>query len=124
MKEQATQAFNNAVKNLNQANQELFRPEEDVVSYAVCKNSQFAIENYLKGFLLKNNISPKNNTTVSVLFEQCLDINPSFKKIDLSDFECKSHKTDSRYCTELSKVNNCFDVADSLDTLLRREKII
>ncbi len=41
-------------KKLNEASNELYRPEEDVVSYLVCKNSQYAIENYLKGFLLKN----------------------------------------------------------------------
>ena len=124
MKEQAKDALNDAMKNLSNANKELFRPEEDVVSYSVCKNSQFAIENYLKGFLLKKNVDPSNYTTIDSLFEQCIKINPKFKKLELLDLRCKTHKTDSRYCTDISSVSNCFDVADSLDTFLRQEKII
>lgn len=124
MKEQARDALNDAIKNLSHANKELFRPEEDVVSYSVCKNSQFAIENYLKGFLLEKNIDPTNYTTIDSLFEQCIKINPKFKKLELLDLRCKAHKIDSRYCNDISTVSNCFDVADSLDTFLRQEKII
>ncbi|PCI07615.1 MAG: hypothetical protein COB73_08080, partial [Flavobacteriaceae bacterium] len=43
--------FNKAKEKLDIANKELFKPNEDVVSYSVCKNSQFAIEGYLKGYL-------------------------------------------------------------------------
>ena len=51
-------------------------------------------------------------------------INKNFETIDLSEFGCKSHEIDSRYCNEVSRVSNCFDIADNLDTLLRQEKII
>ena len=116
--------FENATKKLNEANEELFRPKEDIVTYLVCKNSQSAIENYLKGFLLKNRIDPDDFKTIDSLFEQCKIINKNFEKIDLSDFECKAYNMQSRYCNEVSKVSNCFEIADSLDTFLRREKII
>jgi len=124
MKEQAKKTLDIAVNKLKEANEELFRPEEDVVSYSVCKNSQFAIENYLKGYLLEQNIDPSNFTTIEMLFDECLKVNSKFKKIDLSDFQCKSHKIDSTFCNDVKRVSNCFDVADSLDTLLRQEKII
>ena len=120
----ATKLFEEAIERLNEANEELFRPEEDIVTYSVCKNAQYAIENYLKGFLLQNGIDITDFKTINTLFEQCKKINPNFKKVDLTDFECKSHKLDSRYCSEVSKVNDCFNVADSLDTFLRKEKII
>ena len=51
MKKRAIQQFEIAKNKLNNANEELFKPEEDVVSYLVCKNSQYAIEAYLKGYL-------------------------------------------------------------------------
>ena len=50
MKSRSTAFFNEATKNLNVAKDELFKPVEDIVSYSVCKNAQFAIENFLKGF--------------------------------------------------------------------------
>ena len=124
METKAKQLFKDASKKLNEANKELYRPKEDVVSYVVCKNSQYAIENYLKGFLLKNGINPNEYETIDSLHKQCVIINKDFEKVNLSDFNCKSHDLDSRYCNEVSKVSNCFDIADNLDTFLRREKII
>ncbi|HIP36878.1 MAG TPA: HEPN domain-containing protein [Crocinitomix sp.] len=116
--------YKNASDKLKKANEELFRPQEDIVSYSVCKNSQFAIESYLKGYLLDNNQDISTLNTIDKLYEQCVLINTKFKKIDLSDLNCKAHKIDTRYCDSIEKVSNCFDAADSLDTLLRQEKII
>ena len=124
MKKKATLLFHKANEELNKANEELQRSKEDVVTYAVCKNAQYAIENYLRGFLYANGIDPKKFETIENLYERCKQINPKFEQIDLSEFNCKSHKLDTRYCNEVSKVSSCFDAADQLDTLLRREKII
>ncbi|MDX5585392.1 MAG: HEPN domain-containing protein [Aureibaculum sp.] len=124
MNDKAKKLFDDAIEKLNEANEELFRPEEDIVSMVVCKNSQFAVENYLKGFLLQNGVDPSNFKTIDSLYEKCKSINKNFEKVNLSDFECKSHKLDSRYCNDVSKVSSCFDIADSLDTFLRKEQII
>ncbi|GAA4804630.1 HEPN domain-containing protein [Litoribaculum gwangyangense] len=124
METEAKKLFKEAVDKLNEANKELYRPEEDIVSYSVCKNSQRAIENYLKGYLLKSGIDPIGFKTVSTLYEQCIKVNKKFEKIDFSDFQCKSHNLENVYCNEVSKVSSCFDIADSLDTFLRREKIL
>ena len=124
MKKKANDSFKLAKEKLKEANEELFRPQEDVVSYLVCKNSQYAIENYLRGYLYKNGIEPSTYKTIEGLYEQCKIINKKFEKVDLSDFQCKIYNTDTRYCNEISKVSNCFDIADSLDTFLRKEKII
>jgi HEPN domain-containing protein len=124
MKDKANKLFTDASKKLNEANKELFKPKEDLVTYMVCKNAQFAVENYLKGFLLQNGLNPDKYKTVESLYQQCIKLNKKFEEVDLSDFNCKSHDLDSRYCNEVSKVSNCFDIADNLDTFLRREKII
>ncbi|MEJ2112761.1 MAG: HEPN domain-containing protein [Flavobacteriaceae bacterium] len=124
MEIKAKKLFEEAVDKLNAANKELYRPEEDIVPYSVCKNSQHAIENFLKGYLLKKGIETSNLKTIKSLYDECIKVNKKFEQIDLSDFECKSYNTDNVYCNEVSKVSSCFDIADSLDTLLRREKII
>ncbi len=113
-----------AAQKLNQANQELYKPKEDIVSFLVCKNSQFAIENYLRGYLLKNDIEASEFKTIESLYKACLKINKAFKKVNLAEFDCKIHRTELRYCNEVSKVSHCFDVANSLDTLLREQKVI
>lgn len=124
MENDASKHFINAAQKLNQANQELFKPGEDIVTYLVCKNSQYAIENYLKGYLIKNDIDTSGLITITQLLEACKKINKRFGDIDFSEINCKSMDTNTRFCNETSKVNNCFDVADNLDTFLRKEKII
>ena len=124
MQTKANELFETAQEKLNEAKEELFRPKEDIVSYLVCKNSQVAIENYLKGYLLKNGVDIDDCDTIDSLFKQCVAVNSNFKKVDLSDLECKGHDLNSRYCNEVFKVSKCFDAADDLDTFLRQEKII
>lgn len=124
MESKVDKLFEDAIQKLDQAHQELYRPEEDVVSFLVCKNAQFAIENFLRGFLIQNNIDSSKYETIDSLYEQCKLINEKFNEINLSEFDCRSVDAASRYCNDTTKVSRCFDIANSLDTFLRREKII
>ncbi|MCF6308323.1 MAG: hypothetical protein L3J09_10230 [Flavobacteriaceae bacterium] len=124
MKDRAEALLKEAVKKLGEANEELCRPHEDVVSVLVCKKAQRATENFLRGFLLKNKVEPGIEKSLDELLEQCLCINPNFKNVDLSQFDCRSVKLDSRQCNEVSKVSSCFINASNLETFLRDEKVI
>lgn len=124
MKNQANRLFEEAVEKLNEADAELFRPEEDVVSFLVCKNSQYAIENYLKGFLLQNGVDPSGFKTIDGLYERCKIIDKTFEEVELFDLKCRSHELDSKYCNTTSRVSKCFDTAARLDAFFRRGKII
>ncbi len=116
--------FNAAKEKLDAANQELFKPNEDVVSYSVCKNSQFAIEGFLKGYLNHRGFVTHDEEHLEGLLNRCRALDPKFNKIDMSVIDCKATKIDSRYCSDVDKVSSCFDVADSLDTLLKQMKVI
>ncbi len=120
----AANYFDEAISKMKQASTELYRPEEDVVSFLVCKNAQSAIQNFLKGYLSKNGIETEENETIDDLYGRCLEINGRFEKVNLAGFNCQSHDLSSRYCEGAEKVSRCFDIANSLDTFLREEKII
>ena len=124
MKDTADKLFQEAIQKLREANDELCRPEEDVVRSLVCSNAHIAIEKYLTGFLLLNSINPGEDKTIDDLYEQCKTINRHFEEVNLSGFECNAHKEESRFHNDPSELTRCFDIADSLDTFLRREKII
>ena len=113
-----------AKKNLDLAKNELLKPSEDIVTYSVCKNSQFAIENFLKGYLTNNNIDIELNDTIETLYNKCLSFDENFKNIDLSAIGCRDHAIDSRYCSEINSVSACFDTADSIDTYLRKKQVL
>ncbi|WP_457617277.1 HEPN domain-containing protein [Lutibacter sp.] len=116
--------FKEAEKKLTIAKEELFKPAEDIVSYSVCKNSQFAIENFLKGFLIKNEVKLDKKETIATLYEKCIAVDKGFKDVEMSAIGCRNHTIDSRYCSEINSVSACFDTADNLDTFLRRSKIL
>ncbi|HEY9168120.1 MAG TPA: HEPN domain-containing protein [Lutibacter sp.] len=124
MKSRSEAYFKEAEKKLKSAKEELFKPAEDIVSYSVCKNAQFAIENFLKGYLTKNNIELQPNETIASLYDKCASIDKHFKSIDLNAIGCKNHAIDSRYCSEINSVSACFDTADNIDTYLRKNKIV
>jgi HEPN domain-containing protein len=124
MEDTAKRLYETAIQKLKEANDELCRPAEDVVTFMVCQNSHIAIENYLKGFLLENDMEPALISSVDALYEQCKSLNRNFEKVNLSGFECEAHQLDSRFCSGVTNVSRCFDIADSLDKFLREEKII
>lgn len=124
MKSKAPGFFDEAVKKLQEASEELCRPEEDVVSYMVCKNSQFAIDKYFRGFLLQNGIEPAEGDSINSLYRKCLNLEKKFKEIDLDDFTCKGYMPDSRSCSETVQVSKCFETAEKLDEFLRKEKVL
>jgi hypothetical protein len=124
MSSRSSAFFKEATKKLELAKEELLKPTGDLVSFSVCKNSQFAIENYLKGFLLKNDVDFDVNATIGTLYEQCVLIDKNFKNVDLNAIGCKNHAIDSRYCSEINSVSACFDTADNIDTYLRKSKIL
>lgn len=116
--------FEKAKVKLQEANKELFKPKEDVVTYMVCKNSQYAIEAFLKGYLNHRGFVTHENETIEGLLNRCKALDGKFSKIDLGVIDCKAAKIDSRYCSDVTKVSSCFDAADSLDTLLKQMKVI
>ncbi|REE79856.1 HEPN domain-containing protein [Lutibacter oceani] len=124
MKSRSEAFFMEATKNLQLAKKELFKPSEDIVTYSICKNSQFAIENFLKGFLTKNGAIIEKNETISTLYNKCLAIDENFKNIEMNAIGCKNHAIDSRYCSEINSVSACFDTADNVDTYLRKIKVL
>jgi HEPN domain-containing protein len=124
MKSRSEAFFKEASKKLKSAKEELFKPAEDIVSYSVCKNAQFAIENFLKGYLTKSNIELQPDETIASLYDKCVKIDKNFTSIDLNAIGCKNHGIDSRYCSEINTVSACFDTADNIDTYLRKNRIL
>jgi hypothetical protein len=124
MNQKPTSLLNTAVENLNAAGEALYKPEEDIISYAVCKYSQNAILNYLKGFLQTKGYETHDHETIQGLYNRCKSIEPKFKQIDLRVIDCKTKEIDEEYCIEVDRVKQCHAVADNLDTVLRSMKIV
>lgn len=124
MENKASQLFDIAIQKLKEANDELCRPEEDVMSIMVCKNAQDAMVNYLRGYLILEGVSSPAEESIGRLYEKCRSLNHHFEKVNLSGFDCEVDVKDSRFCNGVANQSRCYDIADSLDTFLREENII
>jgi len=124
MDEKAKNQFKKADGQLRKANEELYKPQEDIVSFLVCKNTLFAIENYLKGYLSKRGYETKNEESLDLLLERCRLLDKKFNQIDLSVIDCSSDHQKHTFCEDPKKVNSCFEQANQLDNLLRGMGII
>jgi alpha-glucosidase (family GH31 glycosyl hydrolase) len=124
MKSRSDAFLKEAANKFKIAKEEMFKPAEDIVSYSVCKNSQFAIENFLKGYLTKKEVKLQANETIASLYNKCIAIDKNFKTIEMGAIGCKNHAIDSRYCSEVNSVSACFETADNIDTYLRKNNIV
>ena len=121
MDQKAQNHFEKASRQLRTANEELFKPEEDVVSFLVCKNALSAIENFLKGYLSKRGYETRDKESLDQLLERCQMLDKKFQKLNLNVIDCSSQYDHNRYCEDVNKVSSCFNVADQLDTFLRKQ---
>ena len=65
------------------AQEELARPEEDVVSYSVCRNAFKSVNKYLSGYLLRHGIDIHASMSLDVLLNRCQEIDAKFSDLNL-----------------------------------------
>lgn len=124
MDPKADKQFKKAADQLKQASEELFKPNEDVVSFLVCKNSVKSIENHLKGFLTQRGFETNDQESLDHLLERCRLLDKRFHQVNFEAIDCSANHNHDKFCDEVEKVSSCFQAADQLDSFLRMQKII
>ena len=124
MEKKAEQFFSKGSRKLQEGNQELYKPEEDIVSLVICRSTIGSIENYLKGFLTLRGFDIEEDQTLGDLMERCRMLDPKFHSINIKEIDCRNVQDPDLHCEEIEKFGACYEVADQLDTLLRKKGII
>jgi hypothetical protein len=68
------------------AQEELFKPEEDVVHYMVCRSAYKATHKFLTGFLMQKGTQINSKLSLEELLKMCRKINPKFNALKLDPF--------------------------------------
>lgn len=76
------------------AQEELSRPEEDVVPYMVCRNAFKSVNKYLTGFLLKHGMEIHASMSLEVLLDRCREIDPRFNGLNLDPLYSTNEQED------------------------------
>lgn len=102
----------------------MYKPEEDIVSLVVCRSTLGSIENYLKGFLALRGFETREDERIGDLMERCRMLDNKFRSIRIEEIDCRNQMDPDLHCEEIEKLGACYQVADQLDTLMRKKGII
>lgn len=112
--------LNEAGQLIKAAKNDLSLAEEGIVNYMVCQNSRQALIKSMTYFLFKNGVEPKGLVTTENLLKQCREVDPRFKKVDLSNVLCRHQEGDDEYCLSTDKVSKCFRSAEEVHSIVAK----
>ena len=124
MDDKAKAHFTKGEEEFRRADREMYKPEEDIVSLVVCRGTLGSIENYLKGFLALRGFETRNDENVGDLMERCRMLDKKFNSIRIEAIDCRNQTGSDLHCEEIEKLGACYQVADQLDTLMRKKGIL
>ena len=116
MKTKAQTTLDQAEEFFTLANEELNKPEEDIVPYAVCRNSFLAVNNYLIGFLLLHGKEIHAATSIKELLENCQAVNQNFQALNLMPMYQNSEDED--VWMDFETMNEFMDLAKQTRSLV------
>ena len=113
-------SLDQAIRDLRNAESELNRPHEDVVTLSACRSVRNAMRQMMDVYLAANGIQ-NSNTSLSAMVELCAGSNPAFSKIDMGNIECKglNHADcDGKYCLAIENVSCCIAAANQVKDIV------
>ncbi len=105
---------------LENANAELNRPSDDIVTFSVCHRSKGIIADFFRSFLLLHGVQNKNTENLESLRCACATIDLRFSDLELRLMDCHPTKTDDdhNYCLDINRVKSCIQIADDVKNLV------
>ena len=115
------ESLKKAYKDLFNAENELSRPMEDVVTLSACQSVRNSMKQIMELYLMAHNISFDPNGSLSNLLDKCVAANQAFIGVDITDIECKgdNHKEcNGKYCLSVEAVSHCLSAAKRLKEII------
>ena len=106
---------------LNQATEEVSRPDEDVVTYAICLTSRQIIRKLLRIFLSSQSIPFNDAASILDLLNACKQVDAQFGRIEINEMSCSGLNviaSDNTYCLPVDNVMHCMLIANQIKELV------
>lgn len=112
----ANELFQKAVSRLEYVNEELNRPEEDVMTFSVCHQTRGIISDFLSAYLVSKGKDIQSVTDIATLGEMSRALDNQFTAINLESMICHPGKLENEetYCMDLARVRTCLTIANSI----------
>jgi hypothetical protein len=110
-----------AISELRIAENELNRPNEDVVTMSICLTARHSMKLLLRTFLLSKSIPHSKENSLTNLLNKCKIIDSQFESISLGKIFCNEMseaECRDQYCLSTKNVIHCMAVALQLKQLI------
>lgn len=110
----AKRLLNQALYRLDSAREELNRPDEDVMTFAICHQVRNAMSDMMSAFLTMNGADATAAKTLEELRAMSVPFGDGFEKIELTSMVCHPGQIEGEkcFCMDLDRVRACLKIAD------------
>ncbi len=110
----ATHLLNQAFYRLESAQEELNRPDEDVMAFAICHQVRGALNDMMSAYLLMKGVNASDAITLEDLRTKSAEFDPGFKQLELTSMVCHPGQIEGEkcFCMDLDRVRACLKIAD------------
>lgn len=115
-------AFQQALTDFKSVENELNRPEEDIVPLSICFGMRQMMKTLMQLYLSSNKIPYNGKENLGGLFTLCKKADKHFSTVNLPILECawpEQVNCANNYCLSVEKANECMGVAHKLKGLIQ-----
>lgn len=109
--------FDRASFDFQCANEEMMRPQEDVVLLSACYSVKRSIRGFLEGYLTSVSVQTSPQDGLETLMQKCVMQNPDFLRFNLDALRCKCDTglcAGQSYCMTVDQVGQCLTFVTEL----------
>lgn len=105
---------------LVRAENELQKPQGEMLPFAACQTAKTSMFKLLQAYLVKNKVEISESDNLVLLYDRCKRFNDAFVNIKVEQMGCVSgtHCDMEEYCMESHYVIECVDKAKDIRKLL------
>ncbi len=105
---------------LVRAENELEKPQKEMVPFAACQTAKSSMFKLLQAYLVKNKVEVADSDNLVHLYDKCKNYNSGFVNIQIKKMGCVSgiHCDMEEYCMEPRSVTECVNHAKGIRKLL------
>jgi len=113
-----------AYTGLLNAQAELNRPHEDVVTLSACQAMRSSMRMMMEAYLSIHDAPASDEASISELAEMCSRRNSAFAKVAMSNLDCRDAQhcdCDGKYCLSVTHVSGCLVAAHQVKEIVWKE---
>lgn len=117
----AQELFQQAIARLDFVNDELNRPEEDVMTFAICHQTRSIMADLLSSYLLEKGKDISSASDLETLQALTREVDARFARLDLTAMYCHPGKLqgEEAYCMDMQRVGSCLRIANQLADMVK-----